>query len=170
MGGRPDRLFLTGFPASGKSTFGRSWAECLGVPFHDTDEWVTAQTGLTPERWILERDEESFRQVEAEAVEALLRKEEPVMVALGGGSLTIPGVAEKLLRAGWLLWIDPPWPRLLKRLRERPRPLQLGRPETEWYELWRQRRTYYRLADLHWPPHLIPENYVLSWVRRRLCR
>jgi len=167
---RPARLFLTGFSASGKSTFGRRWARRLGVPFHDTDEWITVQTGLTPEKWILERGEEAFRQVEVRAIEVLLQGGEPLVVALGGGSVAIPGVAEKLVRAGWLLWIDPPWPWLLKRLREKPRPLQLERPETEWHALWMQRRPYYRLADLHWPPNLIPESYVLSWVQKRLLR
>jgi len=168
MPGKPARVFLTGFSASGKSTFGRRWAKQLGVPFRDTDEWITAQTGLTPEKWILERGEEAFRQAEAEAIEALLQEDQPVLVALGGGSLTIPGVIEKIIGAGWLLWIDPPWPWLLERLRGKPRPLQLGRPETEWHALWMQRRPYYRAADLHWPPNLIPEEYVLSWVQKRL--
>lgn len=106
--------------------------------------------------------------MEAEAIEALLQEEPPALVALGGGTLTIPGLAEKLGQAGWLLWIDPPWPWLLKRLQETPRPLQQGRPETEWHALWIQRRPYYRRADLHWSPHLISENHVLSWVQKRL--
>jgi shikimate kinase len=168
MGGRPARVFLIGFSASGKSTYGRRWAQQLGVPFRDTDEWITEQSGLSPERWIRECGERAFRQVEAETIEAILQEEPPLLVALGGGSVTIPDLLPKLRQAGWLLWIDPPWPWLLARLRITPRPLLQARPETEWYELWQQRRTLYRLADLHWPPHLLPENYILLWLQNRL--
>ncbi len=166
--GRSGRVFLTGFSGAGKSYYGRRWAQRLGVPFWDTDEWIARESGWPPERWIQERGEAAFRQVETQAIEAILLEEPPGVVALGGGSLTIAGIPEKLKKAGWLIWIDPPWPWLLNRLRARPRPLLYHRSEIEWHELWKQRRLRYRLADLHWPPHLLPESYILIWLRSRL--
>ncbi len=170
MPGKPARLFLTGFSASGKTTFGRRWARRLEVPFLDTDEWIARETGMTPHQWIVARGEAAFRQVETEAIERLLQERGPMIIALGGGSITIPGMIEKLSRAGWLLWIDPPWSWLVQRLQEKPRPLQLGRPPNEWHSLWQQRRPYYRQSDLHWPPHLISESSIFSWVQRQLSQ
>ena len=167
---RPARVFLVGFAGAGKSTYGRRWARKLGVAFWDTDAWITACTGRSPAAWIQQEGEMAFRAVEREAVAKILRQAPPAIVALGGGTLTIPGVPQQLRAAGWLVWIDPPWPWLLHRLRKQPRPLLQGRPETEWHQLWLSRRPLYRLSDLHWPPHHLPEKILLLWLQRSLAR
>ncbi len=138
----------------------------MGVRFIDTDAWIAAETGRSPEAWILNEGIEAFRQKEKAAMEVILTTEPPLIVALGGGSLTIPGLAACLKSVGWILWIDPPWPWLLGRLRQFPRPLLREKPESEWHQLWMTRRAVYRQADLHWVPHQVPETVVLRWTKR----
>lgn len=92
-------LVLIGPRASGKSTLGRALAARLERPFVDLDDRALARTGC---RSVVEafalRGEASWREAEeaalAEALEGV-----PVVLALGGGTPTIPGAAARLLAA-----------------------------------------------------------------------
>lgn len=166
---RPARLFLVGFPASGKSTLARRWGRKLGVLWLDLDEWITKQTGQSPEVWLERSGEAAFREVEKQAFFELVQAHRgPVIVALGGGTLTVPLIRAQLAAQGWRLWIDPPWPWLRHRLEKSPRPLLRPKPISSWEALWLARRPFYREADLHWNPACLPEAFVLRWVRRIL--
>lgn len=43
-------IFLCGYTSSGKTTIGKELARQLDVPFYDTDELITSQTGQTPQQ------------------------------------------------------------------------------------------------------------------------
>lgn len=43
-------IFLCGYTSSGKTTIGKELARQLDVPFYDTDELITSQTGQTPQK------------------------------------------------------------------------------------------------------------------------
>ena len=43
-------IFLCGYTNSGKTTIGKELARQLDVPFYDTDELITSQTGQTPQQ------------------------------------------------------------------------------------------------------------------------
>ena len=78
-------IFLTGAPASGKTTLGRLLAERLGVPFTDLDAEIVATAGCSIPEIFASRGEAAFRDLESETLAAVAReKDASSVVALGG--------------------------------------------------------------------------------------
>jgi len=82
----PQRVFLTGFMGSGKSTLGPILANVLGYRFADLDARVAEAAGAPVARLFAERGEAAFRVLEADALRATGR-EKGLVVATGGGAL-----------------------------------------------------------------------------------
>ena len=80
-------IFLTGAPASGKTTLGRSLAERLGERFVDLDDEISAAAGCTIPEIFASRGESVFRDLESETLSAVVRRGDAGIVALGGGAL-----------------------------------------------------------------------------------
>ncbi len=79
------QLFLVGYMASGKSTFGKLLAKQRGMEFIDLDHFLVEQEGLTIAEIFHQFGEEVFRQKERKALEQICQKEN-VVVATGGGT------------------------------------------------------------------------------------
>lgn len=77
-------IFLTGAPASGKTTLGRRLATALGVSFVDLDAEIVRSTGRTIPDVFASDGEAAFRDLETQA---LARLGDVGVVALGGGTL-----------------------------------------------------------------------------------
>ena len=81
-------IFLTGAPASGKTTLGRRLAERLGVPFVDLDAEIVAAAGCPIPDIFASRGEAAFRDVEAQTLASIVHgRDAASIVALGGGAL-----------------------------------------------------------------------------------
>jgi shikimate kinase len=80
-----DRLVLTGFMGSGKSTLGPLLAERLRWRFLDLDAEIERRDGRTVARIFAENGEPHFRKLEAAALATLLGRRR-VVLALGGGT------------------------------------------------------------------------------------
>jgi shikimate kinase len=80
-----ERVVLTGFMGSGKTTTGRLLAERLGWSFRDLDSEVEAREGRTVPQIFAESGEAAFRRAEASALASLLGRRQ-VVIALGGGA------------------------------------------------------------------------------------
>ena len=84
---------LTGFMGSGKTSVGRIVADALGCPFLDLDELIVKKAGRSIPA-IFEADgERGFRRLEKQVLEQTVAKyaESTAVLALGGGTVTIPG-------------------------------------------------------------------------------
>ena len=81
-----ERIVLTGFMGSGKSTIGRRLAERLGWRFVDLDNLIEERDGRTVARIFAESGETAFRAMETEALLSSLRQCR-IILALGGGAL-----------------------------------------------------------------------------------
>lgn len=79
------RIVLTGFMGSGKSTVGRLLAESLGWEFLDLDHVISARTGKTVPQIFAEQGEPAFRREETAALVSVLGRSR-VVIALGGGA------------------------------------------------------------------------------------
>ena len=92
-------ITLTGFMASGKTTVGRLLASSLGCPFLDLDEVIVKKTGRSIPAIFASDGEAGFRKLEKQALEQTVGKyaESTAVLALGGGTVTVPG-AIKLLQ------------------------------------------------------------------------
>ena len=79
---------LTGFMGSGKTSVGRIVADALGCPFLDLDELIVKKAGRSIPA-IFEADgERGFRRLEQTVAKYA---ESTAVLALGGGTVTIPG-------------------------------------------------------------------------------
>jgi shikimate kinase len=80
-----DRIVLTGFMGSGKTTAGALLAERLGWRFLDLDREIERRDGRTVPRIFSESGEAYFRHLETAALAALLGQRR-IVLALGGGA------------------------------------------------------------------------------------
>ncbi len=94
-GGEGPLVILTGFMGAGKSTVGRAVAARLGVDFLDTDAELERDTGRTIADIFATDGEAVFRALELDTVGRVLHDFGGV-VALGGGSVTVPGIRDAL--------------------------------------------------------------------------
>jgi len=81
-----ERIVLTGFMGSGKSTVGRALAQRLGWRFVDLDTLIEQRDGRAVSRIFAENGEPAFRALETEALTSSLT-EPRLVIALGGGAL-----------------------------------------------------------------------------------
>jgi shikimate kinase len=79
-------LVLTGFMGMGKSTAGRLAAELLSADYYDTDDWMEKVMGLDVPS-LIKTDVQSFRGLEALALQDILRSRRGV-ISTGGGIIS----------------------------------------------------------------------------------
>ncbi len=80
-----DRIVLTGFMGSGKTTVGALLAAELEWTFLDLDHEIERREGRTVPQIFAESGEQAFRRAEASALAGLLGQRR-VVIALGGGA------------------------------------------------------------------------------------
>ena len=78
-------IILTGFMGCGKGTVGRVLAEKCHRPLIDTDHYIEQQQGRSVPEIFAQEGEEAFRDMETQALQKLIRDENPMVIALGGG-------------------------------------------------------------------------------------
>lgn len=138
---------------SGKSTVGRSLAEKLTVSFHDLDNMIEEETGMTIPDIFSSQGEEYFRKLERSILIRESQRVEGVM-ALGGGSLQNQHIVDHLKVCGWLVFLDVDPSVLLKRVGgDSGRPmLKKSGPEDRAGENFRalleERRPLYEQAEI----------------------
>jgi shikimate kinase len=121
-------VFLAGLPGAGKTSVGRSLAAKLGCQFLDLDSEIERQTGLTV-NGIFSRDGEwGFRQIESQALVAVLERfaddSSGAVLSLGGGSLLLAAHRALVRRFGKLIYLEASVETLAQRLaQDQSRPL-----------------------------------------------
>jgi 3-dehydroquinate synthase len=122
---RSGPIWLVGMMGSGKSSVGPVLARRLGLPFVDNDARIEAQAGRSVAEIFAGEGEAGFRVREARAVAEAAG--ERAVVALGGGAIAQPGAAERLARAGTVVYLKASADELARRVgRAGGRPLLSG--------------------------------------------
>lgn len=116
-------VVLVGMPGCGKSTVGRLLAKALGREFADCDEEVKRVTGLLPSDIIKEQGEAEFRKIESQVLSEIC-KQSSLVIATGGGAVTIPDNKDILRQNCVVVFID----RDLSALATDDRPLSVNLP------------------------------------------
>lgn len=142
------RVFLTGFMGAGKTTVGRHLARGLGWRFVDLDVEIERTVGLGVREIFAQQGEESFRRYESEQLASILGDDD-VVVSTGGGTVSLEANRRLMERAGVTVWLNPPFDEIVSRIggqgkADRP----LFADEVAAFELYRQRLSSYRSADL----------------------
>ena len=140
-------VYLVGMPGAGKSVVGRELAGRLGVPFVDLDTEVERQAGMPVSEIFATSGEAAFRALEADELIRASR-EDPSVVACGGGVVLEPANRITLRNTGIAVSLDVP----LDELRARVRPAEdrpLIRTEGDMERLLRERGPLYREFAAH---------------------
>lgn len=121
----PQRIYLIGMPASGKTTLGQQIAQDLNYPFYDLDWELEKLDGRSIPEIFKQDGEDFFREKEREVLRAVAPK--PAVIATGGGAPCFFNNIEVLLEQGYCLYLSTPAAILAQRAWERvgSRPLLL---------------------------------------------
>lgn len=131
-----ENIVLIGMPGCGKSTLGKRLAADLGREFVDADAEIVAEAGCTIPEIFEAEGEVGFRRRES-AVLARLGKEKGLVIATGGGAVTVPENQPLLRQNGRLVFLDV----APENLSTKGRPLSAARtPEV----IYRERLPLYR--------------------------
>ncbi len=146
---RTPGIYLVGFMGSGKTTVGRMLAEHVGWFFADIDDDIEATERTKISHLFATRGEAEFRRIESEIIHKRVRKiqaGQPMVVALGGGTFTIPENVDLLLNNGVTIWLDASFDVVKHRVSlaaHRP----LARDPVRFEQLFQARRPFYGKAD-----------------------
>lgn len=122
-----DRLVLVGMMGSGKSTAGRLAAKRLGWTWIDIDTEIVRTGGATVPELFARHGEAHFRQEEARVLEAVLARDEPLVISVGGGAVLDPVNRARLRDAGTVVWLRARPETLIERVHDGAgRPLLVG--------------------------------------------
>ena len=124
------RLVLTGFMGSGKTTVGRLLAARLGWAVADLDDAVAERQGLSVPEIFAQRGETAFRAAEHQALCELLQQPR-LVIALGGGAPETPELRQLLAASPQtaVVHLRAPFMTLYDRCLEQARdPLAVSRP------------------------------------------
>jgi shikimate kinase len=150
---RTPGIYLVGFMGSGKSTVGRLLAEEIGWRFGDLDEDIEQEYRSSISHLFATRGEPAFRELERDALLRRVRRIEagnPTVLALGGGTFTLPENIELVNNNGVSIWLDIALEIARKRTcgsTHRP----LARDPQKFETLYKARREFYSRADYHIP-------------------
>ena len=125
-------VFIIGYMACGKTTFGRALARTMGRDFIDLDFYIEQRFRLSIRDIFAQRGEVEFRRMEA----AMLREVgefSNVVVACGGGTPCHAGNMDYMLGRGLTVWLQASEERTVARLmaNNARRPLMAGKSEEE---------------------------------------
>ena len=142
---------LTGFMASGKTTFGRAAAGRIGWEFIDLDERISTRYG-TPAEIFAAHGEARFREIETRQLDEVLGTGRDTVLALGGGTLLQPGNLPRIKASATVIWLDTDFDIILSELGGTDRPLVRGKSIEQIRTLYDTRRPCYaEAADIRFP-------------------
>lgn len=127
----PDKFYLVGFMAAGKSTVAQALARRLGWRAEDIDELIEARERRTVAEIFQKQGEPYFRAAERDILKVLLPLRH-VVVATGGGTFMDPENRASINMDGISVWLDVPFEELLARIpSDGRRPLAADRAAME---------------------------------------
>jgi shikimate kinase len=143
------RIVIIGFMGCGKTTVARALAARLGCGLVDLDAVVSSLEDKNVPDLIRDRGESGFRDAETAALQVVLDRHTPRIIALGGGAWTLERNRDLINERGCLtVFLDAPFDLCWQRISAHsvPRPLAPG--ESTARKLYDQRHGLYALANI----------------------
>lgn len=98
-------IVLIGMPGSGKTTIGKLLSERLGRKFVDSDAFITEEAGMSIPEIFKSSGEPGFRKIESKVL-AELGMESGLIIATGGGCVTVKDNYRSLRQNGTMVWLQ----------------------------------------------------------------
>lgn len=164
------RIFLIGMMGSGKTTLGRQLADRLQVAFVDLDEYIEQKEQNTISQIFENHGPAHFRELERQALEAVVYEHTDVVIATGGGTPCFYDNMSFINKHGKSIFLKAPEEEIFHRLRAsdlNSRPLLAGKSNEELKDFisktLEQRQPFYEQATLilHAPGHTLQDLLTL---------
>lgn len=174
-----NRIYLTGFMTSGKSTLGRILANVIGWKFYDLDKELEREEGIKVTEIFERKGEPYFRKKESEKLKEL-SKVKKVIISLGGGTIANEENAAFITKRGKLIYlkVDPEiiYTRIKKKT-DRPlfKEFVLAENSKEDFikkisSMLKEREKYYLKADLIFNVDNSPIGLTVDKLAKRINR
>jgi len=102
---RRKRIALIGLRGAGKSTLGARLAAELEVPFIELDREIEADAGTSLQEVFLLHGQGGYRRYERRALERILGRGTPCVIATGGSIVSEPATYDLLLSTCFTVWL-----------------------------------------------------------------
>lgn len=160
LGSRP--IVLVGMMGAGKTTVGRRLAARLDRQFRDSDEEIERAANMTIEDMFATHGEPEFRAGEARVIARLLREEQGLVLATGGGAFINPDTRALIKANAVSVWIKAEFELLFARVSRRTnRPLlKTENPRATLQALIDKRYPVYAEADITVISRDVPQDVV----------
>jgi shikimate kinase len=144
------RIVIVGFMGSGKTTVAKALGARLECGMLDLDAVISALQNMSIPELIKEQGESAFRDAETSALQIVLDRLQPRIIALGGGAWTLERNRDLISTHDCVtVFLDAPYDLCWQRITNHPVPRPLALDETSAEKLYRERHPQYALADIH---------------------
>ena len=157
------RFFLVGFMGSGKTHWGKIWAEAYGLNFIDLDEVIEKNEGKNIAAIFENNGEAWFRQIEALTLRSFAGAANTI-IACGGGTPCFLNNMQWMNEHGTTIYLSSDSSEILKRVlpKQEERPLLSKMSEVELLSFIEQklkeRESFYTTAKFTLPTHNLSDN------------
>ncbi|WP_020528811.1 shikimate kinase [Flexithrix dorotheae] len=168
---KPERIYLVGMPASGKTTFGKALAKALNFEFIDLDEVLVEKAGTSISNLFREKGEAYFRDLEKEILENTIPAR--TVIATGGGAPCFFENMDFILKNGFSIFLYVPVKELARRSMQQhgSRPLlndfKEKALEEELEKKLKLRLPFYEKANLKLSGKEISHEFVISKLNQQ---
>lgn len=153
-----DKIYLTGFMGTGKTTVGKLLSQKLNYRFIDTDDLIEKETGMTIEEIFNIHSEEYFREQEKKVLHSTFNLKKAV-ISTGGGLVTYKDNIELIKNNGIAVALTASPDIIFSRISKDAniRPLLQGDKREEKLNLLIQKRVYYYISA-----HFVIDTSILN--------
>jgi len=174
---RRDRIYLTGFMGSGKSTIGPIVANTIGYDFIDTDKEIERREGKSVNQIFEQNGADYFRELERILVQELSARI-GMVVSLGGGTIADEVNFSIIKSSGILIYLQTSPEHLFRRLQNKTNRPTLRDEEGERLPpeslttrismLFDEREPFYKQADIIVPTDDFRVGITVDEIVKRL--
>lgn len=163
------RVFLIGFMGSGKTHWGKIWAEEKGLSFYDLDGLIEQEENLTVTKIFEKKGEAYFRKSEA----ATLRKTiafDDCIISCGGGTPCFDDNMNWMNEHGYTIYLKASpvvlLENILKEIEKRPLLAKINRGELLFFieKKLKERADFYDLAQLEVDVAILNKEFIRTII------
>ena len=160
-----DKVTLIGMMGTGKSKFGRLISNILKFNFYDVDNLIEKQFKMSIKELFQKHGEPFFRNIEKKAIQELVlkinKREEKVIISLGGGGFDNKETRELLLNNTKVIWLNTPVDLLVERIGDgTKRPMIRENTRESIIKLLEKRTEFYSLCHFKLNTDKLNQNQV----------